>query len=205
MQQPVLPPAIIIAAGGEGQRMGGRKPLRQLAGRALLDHAAAWAMRHSDLCAIAVRDPGQVPAHKLPLLLDERSGIGPVSALLGAMRFAGANGRTTIMLIGCDQPFLPNDLPVRLAHELADHAVAMPVSGAKDQPLASLWRVNEGAVGDFIANGGRSVWRLADRLGAVRVEWPIAGTGPDPFANINDPVTLARFSRIAAADSTPNQ
>jgi molybdenum cofactor guanylyltransferase len=189
------PPAIIIAAGGEGRRMGGAKPRRMLDGRALIDHAINWAMRHSDCCAIALRDADQVPAHALPLLFDEHPGIGPVSALASAMRFAQENARATVMLIGCDQPFLPDGLPARLIEQIGECAVAMPVSGAKDQPLASLWRVNEPAVADFIAGGGRSLWRLADELSAVRVVWPAAPSQSDPFANINDPATLARFAR----------
>jgi molybdopterin-guanine dinucleotide biosynthesis protein A len=192
-------PAIVIAAGGDGRRMGGGKPLRQLAGQTLLDHAVAWAMRQSDACALAVRDAGQIPKDALPaplpLLIDQHPGLGPVSALLNAMDFARQNARSTVMLIGCDQPFLPADLPTRLLAEIGPNAVAMPVSGAKDQPLASLWRINQAAVAAFIARGGRSLWRLADELGAQRVDWPLQRDGMDPFANINDPATLERFAR----------
>lgn len=191
------PPAIVIAAGGEGRRMGGAKPLRELAGRTLLDHACQWALRQSDICAIAVRAQDQVPPSGLPLLLDNQPGIGPVSALLSAMHFARAKGCEAVMLIGCDQPFLPDELPARLMAQIGDQAVAMPVSAGKDQPLASLWRVCESAVTDFIADDGRSLWRLADRLGAVRVAWESSDASSDPFANINDPAALAQ---IAAAN-----
>jgi molybdopterin-guanine dinucleotide biosynthesis protein A len=75
----------------------------------------------------------------------------------------------------------------------------MPVSGTKDQPLASLWRINQAAVAAFIARGGRSLWRLADELGARRVDWPHQRDGMDPFANINDPATLERFARSVPA------
>lgn len=195
---PVSAPAIVIAAGGDGRRMGGAKPLRPLGDRRLLDHATDWARRHGDLYAIAVRDAAQVPAAPCPMLIDEHPGIGPVSALASAMRFAREHGRSAVMLIGCDQPFLPDNLPQRLADALGENHVAMPVSGAKDQPLAALWRINEAAIEAFIAADGRSLWRLADQLGAARVIWPQTKTAPDPFANINDPATLARFSQIAA-------
>lgn len=199
-----LPPAIIIAAGGEGRRMGGAKPQALLAGQSLLGHAIGWATRHSDACAIALRDAAQIrgASHEpgLPLLVDAAPGLGPVSALASAMRFAAAHGRAHTILIGCDQPFLPDDLPERLTCALGDHGVAMPVAAGKDQPLASLWRVDARGVADFIAGGGRSLWRLADRLGAVRVAWAANRSGHDPFANINDPATLARFARSAGAD-----
>jgi molybdopterin-guanine dinucleotide biosynthesis protein A len=197
-------PAIVIAAGGDGRRMGGAKPLRELAGRTLLDHACAWAQRHGGPCALALRDAGQVPPTSLPLLIDAHPGIGPVSALISAMRFARAQGCTAVLLIGCDQPFLPDDLPARLTAAIGDHAVAMPVSSGKDQPLASLWRLHESAVAAFIGEGGRSLWRLADRLGAVRVAWESAGAHPDAFANINDPDSLARLAAaIPETGTTP--
>jgi molybdopterin-guanine dinucleotide biosynthesis protein A len=199
-----LPPAIVIAAGGEGRRMGGAKPLRELGGRRLIDHACAWARRHGGPCAIAVRAADQVPQAALPLLIDEHPGIGPVSALLSAMRFARREGCEAVLLIGCDQPFLPADLPARLQAAIGACAVAMPVSGGKDQPLASLWRLAESEVAAFIAGGGRSLWRLAEQLGAVRAEWEPASPTCDPFANINDPASLARLgAAICETGTTP--
>lgn len=184
--------------------MGGGKPLRELAGRTLLDHAVGWARRQAGPWAIAVRAPDQVPPVTLPLLFDEHPAIGPVSALLSAMRFARKKGSHMVILIGCDQPFLPDDLLARLVARIGDHAVAMPVSGGKDQPLASLWRLAEAEVAAFIAEGGRSLWRLADRLGAVRVNWEAAPGTRDPFANINDPESLARLSAANHDTGTPS-
>lgn len=182
--------------------MGGAKPQQMLAGRALIDHACTWALSHGGPCAIAVRDAGQVAANALAtsvsVLIDENSGIGPVSALLNAMRFARAHRCEAVMLIGCDQPFLPHDLPAQLMAAIGGSAVAMPVSGGKDQPLASLWRLRERQVADFIARGARSLWRLADELGAHRVEWPSTDAQHDPFANINDPASLARIAAITS-------
>ena len=178
--------------------MGGAKPLRVLAGRSLLAHACDWAERQGGPCAIAVREAAQVPASPLPLLIDPHPGIGPVSALLSAMRFARHQGCETVLLAGCDQPFLPADLAATLHARIGDQAVAMPVSGGKDQPLASLWRLHEAAVAQFIAQGQRSLWRLADQLGAARIVWDSVPAAIDPFANINDPASLARLERLAA-------
>ena len=80
----------------------------------------------------------------------------------------------------------------------------MPVSGGKDQPLASLWRLAEADVAAFIAAGGRSLWRLADHLGAVRVMWEAAPGARDPFANINDAASLARLSAANHDTGTPS-
>lgn len=189
-QSMIAPPAIIIAAGGDGHRIGGGKPLRLLGGQPLLAHAVANAVAQSDCVAVAVREARQIDAHGLPLLFDAIPGRGPISALASAFAFAAAQGRAQVMLIGCDQPFLPRDLAARLGTALGEHKVAMPVSRSKYQPLAALWCVDEAALADYMAQGGASLWRFAAAQGVVHVEWP--GTDAhDPFANINDPSGLA--------------
>lgn len=178
--------------------MGGDKPLRALRGQSLLAHAIARAALQSDCLAIAVRDAAQVGAIDLPILPDAAPGLGPISALASAFAFAAAERRAQVLLIGCDQPFLPTDLAQRLTAALGDHQVAMPVRGDKFQPLAALWRVDQPALADYMTGGGRSLWRFADLRGVIHVDWPITAT-PDPFANINDPVTLAEAERQIAA------
>lgn len=192
-------PAIVIAAGGEGQRLGGGKPQRALGGRSLLTHAIARVAAQSDCLAIAVRGQGQVEASDLPILHDAEPGLGPISALHSAFRFAAAQHRALALLIGCDQPFLPLDLVTRLAASLGDQRVAMPVHDGRFQPLAALWRVDESALADYIAGGGRSLWRFARQRGVVHVAWQVDPAAPDPFANINDPATLAAAERFFAA------
>lgn len=196
-------PAIVIAAGGEGQRIGGDKPLRLLGGQPLLDYAMACASAQSDCVALAVREQGQIAADGWPLLCDAAPGRGPISALASAFAFSAAQGRPEVLLIGCDQPFLPHDLATRLGAALDGHKVAMPVSRGKYQPLAALWRVDQTALDDYIAQGGASLWRFAAAQGVVHVEWAETGAH-DPFANINDPAALAEAeAHLSTAARTP--
>lgn len=192
-------PVIIIAAGGEGRRLGGGKPERLLGGRSLLAHAIARAAPQTDCLAIAVRDPAQVATGGLPLLSDATPGLGPISALASAFRFAAQQGRARALLIGCDQPFLPLDLAATLAAAIGDQRVAMPVREGKFQPLAALWQVDEAELAAYIAGGGRSLWRFAAQRGVLHVAWPVDSAAPDPFANINDPATLAAAEQHFAA------
>jgi molybdopterin-guanine dinucleotide biosynthesis protein A len=196
-------PAIVIAAGGEGQRIGGYKPLRMLGGRSLLAHAVENAALQSDCVALAVREPGQIEAGDLPMLFDADAGHGPICALASAFAFAAGRGRAQVMLIGCDQPFLPRDLAAKLGAALGHHKVAMPVSRGKYQPLAALWRVDQEALTTYVAQGGASLWRFAEAQGVVHVDWPVAGL-VDTFANINDPASLAAAeAHLSTADRTP--
>lgn len=197
------PPAIVIAAGGEGQRIGGNKPVRLLGGRPLLAHAIENAAAQSDCVAVAVREAGQIEAGSLPLLCDAAPGRGPISALASAFAFAATHARAEVLLIGCDQPFLPHDLAARLGAMLGAGKVAMPVSRGKYQPLAALWRVDQAALADYVAQGGASLWRFAAAQGVVHVAWADDGAR-DPFANINDPVALAEAeAHLSTAARTP--
>ena len=193
---PALPvtdakPAIVIAAGGEGRRMGGSKPAQTLAGKSLLDHALHWASKHSDLIAVAVRDSDQLDLTSIPKLVDAASGLGPISALKSAFGFAEVHNRDQVLLIGCDLPFLPSDLAERLARGIGSQSCAMPVSKGRDHPMAALWRIEHAALDAFVTAGERSIWRFAESVGVNRVDWS-PDQGIDPFTNINDLEMLAR-------------
>jgi len=183
-------PAIVIAAGGAGQRIGGRKPARTLGGKPLLTHAIEWATGQSDCLALAVQEASQGDRMGLPVLCDTGPARGPISALVSAFDFAAEMGREHVMLIGCDQPFLPLNLARSLSEALGSYAVAMPVSHGRYQPLAAFWRVDRAALADYKVSGGNSLWRFAAAQGVIHVDWP-AADGPDPFFNINDAADLA--------------
>lgn len=184
--------AIVIAAGGMGRRMGGNKPLQLLGQQRLIDHALAFAMRHD--APVAVATSTAFPDVHLPQLADRQPGIGPISALASGMDFARTMGCDRLLLIGCDMPFLPDDLLARLAAALPGGGAALPESGQHLHPTAGLWRVDPSALASHIAAGGRSLWRFAERQGLVRVTWP-----EGPFANINCPAALAAAeARLAA-------
>ncbi|WP_341711076.1 molybdenum cofactor guanylyltransferase [Erythrobacter sp.] len=190
-------PAIIIAAGGGGTRMGGDKPSRKLAGKPLLEYALEWAMDNSDKVAIAVQAKEQVSVHTVPILCDKVPGIGPIGALDSAFRFSEQHDRERVMLIGCDLPLLPSDLVPTLEKRIGVEGCAMPVSQGRDHPLAALWQVECKRLAGYIAGGGRSLWRFSEFVGVVRVDWG-QDFSPDPFANINEPTALAEAERWLA-------
>lgn len=102
------------------------------------------------------------------------------------------------MLIGCDQPFLPRDLPYRLDEAIGDAGVALPVSDGHDQNMAGLWRYNSDLLNHYLNDGHRSLWGFAERVGIARVFWD--EIGGDPFADIDTPADLAKAqARIKGA------
>jgi molybdopterin-guanine dinucleotide biosynthesis protein A len=180
--------AVVIAAGGDGVRIGGSKASRMLGGQRLIDHALAWALRHSDRVALAVRPGDGDWGSGLPLLVDRHDGIGPVTALANAFQFAHDQRRPAVLMIGCDMPFLPENLLERLQAAFPGHGAAMPVSGGRRHPMAALWVPDAPAVEAYIASRGQSLWRFAQTVGMAEVAWDEA---PDPFQNINRPTDLA--------------
>lgn len=186
-------PAVVIAAGGDGQRIGGGKPYRRLAGISLLDRALFWANRRSDCVAVAQRKDMPRRDPDVRILHDDVDGLGPMSALVSAFAFAVEQQRSHVLLIGCDMPFLPDDLPKLLQSRIGDAGAAVPVTGGHWHPMAALWKVDLPAIASWVAAGGRAPRRFAEHVGMVVVDWPACGAAyaVDPFFNVNTPEDLA--------------
>jgi len=182
-------PLIVIAAGGDGSRIGGAKPERMLGGQRLIDRMVLWANQQTDAIALAVRNGDGDWGTGLPLLYDRYDHIGPISALASALHEAQRMARKTVLLIGCDLPFLPDDLIPRLSAVLAENGVSMPLSQGRLHPMAALWRTEPARLDQWIQTGGQSMWRYARDIGMAEVLWTET---PDPFTNINDLDALAR-------------
>lgn len=187
--------AVVILAGGEGGRIGGRKPLRLLGGKRLIDRAEALAGQWSDIVAVAVRDPAQVGSTKSACIFDAEGIEGPLAGLAAALRLARDRGCEAVMTIPADTPFLPADLLQRLSQAIGSAAAAIASSGGKLHPVCGLWTVSalEG-LPDYLESGRRSLTGFAERIGFHAVEWP---TEPeDPFLNINSVEDLAGAERL---------
>jgi molybdopterin-guanine dinucleotide biosynthesis protein A len=174
---------VLVLAGGEGRRLGGGKPLRLLDGMTWLDRAIGRARSWSDRVAVAARSATQVGSLEVPVLVDPPGLEGPLGALGSALRLE----RSAVLTIPCDMPFLPDDLPARLAAALPGHGAALAASGGHVHPVCGFWRTDALAgVRPYAATGKRSLIGFAERIGYAAIEWP-----GDPFFNVNSPAELA--------------
>lgn len=166
---------IVILAGGEGRRIGGGKPLRMLGGRSLIDRAIERARCWSDAVLVIAREGGD--------LRDDPTIEGPLGGVAAALALGG-----DVLTIPCDMPFLPDDLPARLA---SARAATLAASGGHLHPVCALWKA-EAAAGlpAYLATGRRSLKGFAEAVGYEVVEWSVEPY--DPFFNINDEADLAR-------------
>src|SRR5690242_7248093 len=105
-----MPVVGVVLAGGAGSRMGGNKPSRLLAGKALIEHAldrlgpqvaATWISARGDL--------DQIAGHGLPIVRDRdpTSPGGALAGIVSALAEAGARGFDLVATVPCDAPFLP--------------------------------------------------------------------------------------------------
>jgi molybdenum cofactor guanylyltransferase len=170
---------IVILAGGEGRRIGGGKPQRLLGGETLLDRALRRARCWSDDVLVAARAGGD--------LADDPAIEGPLGGVAAALALGG-----DVLTIPCDMPFLPDDLPTRLASEALATVAA---SGGQLHPVCALWKAGaRAALPAWLATGRRSLTGFAEAVGYRAVEWP---TEPfDPFFNVNDEADLARAEAL---------
>ena len=177
-----------ILAGGAGQRIGGAKPDRLLAGNRLLIHALKAARGWGAPTIMVLRDPAQISDVLAPVVLDNPDIPGPLGGLASALAWAATNDADRVLTLPCDMPFLPDDLLSRLDHALTDDiAVAVAASGGRLHPICALWQAGDGRLS---LNG------LSEAAGRVIVDWPI--TQADPFLNINTLEDLASAEALTA-------
>lgn len=187
--------AVVILAGGAGQRIGGAKPMRLLGGRTLLSRALGHARQWSDDVAVAVRCPSQLGDTNARWIIDDETIEGPLGGLRAGLEFASGLGADATLSIAADIPFLPTDLARALSGAIGRSNAAIASSGGRLHPACGLWRpVVAGELRDYLKTGRRSLGGLAEACGFVAVEW---GTEPfDPFLNINSPQDLELAERL---------
>lgn len=178
---------VVVLAGGEGSRIGGGKPLRLLGGETLLDRALRIAAAWTGDVRVAMRtgtEPGPYP-----LLFDDPAIAGPLGGIASALRYAQGRGRAAVLVIPCDTPFLPADLPHRLSAAVGESRVALAASGGQVHFTCGLWRTEAlDGLPAYLSSGRRSLQGFAEQVGVVLVEWE---TEPlDPFFNVNDEAQL---------------
>ena len=195
----------VVLAGGLGRRMGGGdKPMREIGGRAILDHVVERLEPQCDgLLLNANGDPERFARFGLPVVADTVAGYpGPLAGILAALEWTAQNrpGVEWVVSAAGDCPFLPRDLVARLQRarqaEGADLAVA--ASGGQAHPVIGLWKV---ALRDdlrraLVEEDLRKIDRWTVRYRLATVSWP--GEPVDPFFNANTVDDLHEAERLAA-------
>jgi molybdenum cofactor guanylyltransferase len=182
-----------ITAGGRSSRMGTDKAWLELGGRAMIEQVIAALAPVASSVAIIANSP-EYARLGLPLFADKQTGVGPLEAI----RTALANSATSrIVLVGCDLPFVTEDLFRFLFNIPGDHQAVVPVGAdGKLEPLCAIYAAEVlPLVTNLIAGGGRKVSLLFDLI-PIRVvpfdELRHLKGAELFFENVNTPEDYAR-------------
>jgi molybdopterin-guanine dinucleotide biosynthesis protein A len=202
-------PAIpgVLLAGGLARRMGGGdKPMRQIAGRTILDRVIARLKPQCDeLLLNANGDPARFASYGLPVIADTVENFpGPLAGILAGLDWVAANRPDVSWMLSAaaDCPFLPRDLVARL-HRMRvqqDAQLAVTASGGQSHPVIGLWNVGlrEELRHALVVEDVRKIDRWTARYALATVSWPAEPL--DPFFNANTLDDIAEAERLAALD-----
>ena len=205
----ISPTPGVLLAGGLARRMGGGdKPMRQIAGRTILDRVIARIQPQCDgLILNANGDPARFASFGLPVIADTVKDFpGPLAGILAALDWAATNrpGVEFILSAAADCPFLPRDLVERLhctrAKQNAQLAVA--ASAGQSHPVIGLWNValREELRHALVVEDMRKIDRWTARYRLATVTWPAEPL--DPFFNANTMDDIAAAERLAELDGS---
>jgi molybdenum cofactor guanylyltransferase len=197
----------VLLAGGLARRMGGGdKPMRQIAGRTILERVIARLTPQCDgLILNANGDPARFASFGLPVIADTVENFaGPLAGILASLDWAAINrpGVEFILSAAGDCPFLPRDLVARLHQaRIAQGAqLAVAASDGQSHPVIGLWSVGlrEELRHALVVEDIRKIDRWTARYKLATVEWPADPL--DPFFNANTVDDIAAAERLAALD-----
>jgi molybdopterin-guanine dinucleotide biosynthesis protein A len=199
----------VLLAGGLARRMGGGdKPMRQIAGRTILERVIARLQPQCDgLILNANGDPARFASFGLPVIPDTVENFpGPLAGILAALDWAAANrpGVEFILSAAADCPFLPRDLVAQLHRARAEQnaQLAVAASDGQSHPVIGLWSValREELRHALVVEDVRRIDRWTARYALATVEWPVDQL--DPFFNANTMDDIAAAERLAALDGS---
>lgn len=201
-----LTPGVLLA-GGLARRMGGGdKPMRQIAGRTILDRVIERLEPQCDgLILNANGDPARFSAYGLPVIADTLKDFpGPLAGILAALDWVAINkpGVEFILSAAADCPFLPRDLVERLHRARAEEnsQLAVAASAGRSHPVIGLWSValREELRHALVVEDMRKIDRWTARYRLSTVIWPAEPL--DPFFNANTVDDIAAAERLAQLD-----
>jgi molybdopterin-guanine dinucleotide biosynthesis protein A len=188
----------IVLAGGGSRRMGRDKAALELCGRSLLHRAAEPVSKVCDELIIA---GGDRPPQPLPDLApvwvpDPPGAAGPLAGLAAGL---AAASHPLAITVACDMPCLNEGLLAHLLDLVDGCDAAVPLIGARPQPLhAAYTRRSLPTVESILRLGARSMRELLPRLRVRYVsEERCREFDPDGLSwfNVNQPGDL----RLAVA------
>ena len=186
--------AFAIIAGGSGTRIGGRKPLVQLANRPMIAHVAEKLGR--PLSVVGDAEAAEIVSATPLADKDFGDAHGPLVGIDASLDWGHSISASYVMIAPCDCPLLPKDITERLLSEIRNEACACIRTTNGLEPLISLWSSELArSINTILRNGKHPPIRdLMRDIGTVEVRLP-----DDRHAlNVNTPEDLADAETLIA-------
>ena len=181
-----------ILAGGASRRMGRNKALLPWKGGTVIETVVSLMKGIFGEVLLVAGDPEPYRFLDLPVARDSAPGLGPLGGLEAALRVA-VNPR--VFVVGCDMPFLDDDL-IRYMASLPPAPVVVPVVGGRPEPLHALYHRDDlPLIQRLLTQGERRVQALLAGVEAKLVTEEEIRRFIDPgraFANLNRPEDYER-------------
>jgi molybdopterin-guanine dinucleotide biosynthesis protein A len=131
--------SVVVQAGGQSQRMGENKALKQFLGRPLVERVVSRLRPIADELILTTNEPdgyGFIDARKV---MDLHPGLGPLGGLHTALSVARFE---MVAVVACDMPFASASLLLAAADMLQQHNadVVIPESPTGLEPMHAVYR-----------------------------------------------------------------
>lgn len=188
-------PCMILCA-GTSKRFGSDKMLAPLAGKPLLVHTIERVRPQVKSLALN-GDAGIYDGFGLPVFPDGIAGkLGPLAGILTAMEWAVKQGRSRVLIVSGDTPFVPPNWSEKLA-QTPSGIIAIPQVDGQNHQVCSLWPVQLAPVLRSFLLAGDS-YKVRDFLAGQRTKMVSfrKRDGIDPFFNVNTQEDMETAERI---------
>jgi molybdopterin-guanine dinucleotide biosynthesis protein A len=177
-----------IMAGGRSRRMGKTKALLQYRGRPLIAQVYETLQPLFEDIFLVTNDPGIFDFLPCPKIPDRIPGKGPISGVDAALRYSQ---NPTVLVVGCDAPFLSPSLLKLLTGKVVEADLVIPYGPRGAEPLCAVY--GKGClplIEESIRKGNFKLGELGKRLRTREVSMEeVAAVDPGflSFRNINTP------------------
>ena len=196
-----------ILAGGESRRYGSPKALATVGGARIIDRVVAALREVVPELIVSANAPDLFADLGLPIVPDERSGLGALGGVHAVLRRAEATGRPGVLAVACDLPFPCVPLLARLRDEAFGDApavdVVVPESRGRRgiEPLFAAYGVGcLAAIEARMEAGDTRMISFHDDVRVHRIPLTEVAALCDPeraFLNVNTPGERDRADRLA--------
>jgi molybdenum cofactor guanylyltransferase len=188
-----------VLAGGRGTRLGEPKAVVELAGRPLISYPLEALERTGlDVVVVAKRDT-PLPELSVPVWYERDE---PVHPALGLATVLQRTPTESVLVVGCDMPFVTTDL---LAHVASlPHPLAVPSAAGRLHPLIGLYARGLATLFAFALGQEQSLQQTVAEHGPHLIdesELEQFGDVERLLFNVNTPEDLERAAELLRGES----